>query len=375
MEGAAGLSDATSVTAYLILLALSLSGGLWMALARIVKWRSLALASLLPIVAAAITLARHDISSPLWAGAGGMAFPAHLLIWGVFFLIHLLTLRKLSGLLPGTVQRLAHVAGVWIGIFALMAAMFTAFNLYLPHGGKWDKAWYWLILAFAPSLYLWLAARDKARLWPVAAFTREYCLHAAFPVMAAMMLWFWITNLKSDGACAPLPYLPLFNPLELGLLLVLFTCWRWCSLWASSAGKPREALRLGIRIAGNVSLFAVVTLSVCRAAHAWAGVPFNLNSMIGAAGVQAAWSIVWMLFALAFMIRGSIRKNRILWMAGMTLAGAVVLKFLFVELGNSSGLERIISAIVMGVLLLIAGYFDPKSSKEAKGTMEKQKSI
>ena len=43
-------------------------------------------------------------------------------------------------------------------------------------------------------------------------------------------------------------------------------------------------------------------------------------------------------------------------MVGAALVGVVVVKLFFVELGNSGSLERIISFIGVGVLLLVVGY-------------------
>jgi uncharacterized membrane protein len=44
---------------------------------------------------------------------------------------------------------------------------------------------------------------------------------------------------------------------------------------------------------------------------------------------------------------------------GGLLIGVVVAKLFFVELGNRGGLERIVSFIGVGVLLLVVGYFAP----------------
>ena len=48
-----------------------------------------------------------------------------------------------------------------------------------------------------------------------------------------------------------------------------------------------------------------------------------------------------------------------MWIAGATLMGAVVLKLFLVDLGNSGTLERIVSFLGVGLLLLVVGYFAP----------------
>ena len=54
-------------------------------------------------------------------------------------------------------------------------------------------------------------------------------------------------------------------------------------------------------------------------------------------------------------------------MVGAVLLGVVVLKLFFVELADRGGLYRIVSFIVVGLLLLMVGYFAPvpPSRKEA----------
>jgi len=363
-------------TLHAILLLLSFSSALWMALAYFAKWRSLALACLLPIPVATLVLAKHGV----------ILHEDAAITWGVFFLTHLAVLRVLSGLLPETVQRVAHVVGVWLGILALTLATTATCNRFMPDQwdsewsywfsnprvtplfrwpDQWDGAWYWLAWALAPGGYLALTLFERLRFWPVSAFAREYRFHAALPVMTLLMVWFWSANLIATGNSDPLPYIPLLNPLELGLLLVLFVCWRWCLRWASEAGTPwRKTCRNGIALIGGVSVFAVATQTVCRIAHAWMEVPFDFYSMTRSMGVQASWSIEWTLMALVLMVCGSFRKNRGFWLAGAALIAVVVLKLFLVELRDYGGLARIISFIGVGLLLLVVGYFAPIPPKK-----------
>jgi uncharacterized membrane protein len=88
-------------------------------------------------------------------------------------------------------------------------------------------------------------------------------------------------------------------------------------------------------------------------------VPFQADALVGSQLVQAGLSIVWTLIALGLTITGHLRVRRDLWMVGAALIGVVVVKLFFVDLGNSGSLERIISFIGVGVLLLVVGYFAP----------------
>jgi uncharacterized membrane protein len=75
--------------------------------------------------------------------------------------------------------------------------------------------------------------------------------------------------------------------------------------------------------------------------------------------VQSSLSIAWALLALGLMIAGHRTARRVVWIAGAALIVVVLVKLFFVELSNRGGLERIVSFIGVGVLLLVVGYFAP----------------
>jgi uncharacterized membrane protein len=338
---------------YLMLLALSLSGLLWMVVARLAQWRALALACLLPLAAAAWVLVTRGASPELLI----------ILAWCVFFDANFILLRSLARLLPAVVQSGAHVLGVWllVGVLALLA---------LNAAEDWlgaVAAWRWLAWALVPSLYLWLVSGERGQFWPLKTFAREYRVLAALPVMVAMLLWFGAANF-SEGVPAPLPYVPLVNPLEVGLLLVLLACWRWSRVRlpefgdsgnSDDSGWLRHRLRRGAEVVGGACLLVFLLLVVCRVVHFWGGVDFTPDALTASMVVQAGWSLVGTLYALALMVGGSRLGSRRVWVAGAVLVAVVVLKLLFVELGEHSSLARIVSFIGVGVLLLIVGYFSP----------------
>ena len=75
--------------------------------------------------------------------------------------------------------------------------------------------------------------------------------------------------------------------------------------------------------------------------------------------VQAALAIFWTLLALGTVLAATRMKLRPLWLAGAALMGAVVVKLFLVDLANVGGIERIVSFIGVGVLMLVIGYFSP----------------
>jgi uncharacterized membrane protein len=88
-------------------------------------------------------------------------------------------------------------------------------------------------------------------------------------------------------------------------------------------------------------------------------VPFEFDSLSQSMLVQAGLSIVWALIALGLMIAGHLRGRRDFWLVGAVLLVVVVIKLFLVDRASGGSLERIISFIGVGVLMLIVGYFAP----------------
>ena len=83
----------------------------------------------------------------------------------------------------------------------------------------------------------------------------------------------------------------------------------------------------------------------------------------GSVLVQTALSIFWTVLALAAMAFATHRSIRALWFAGAALMAVVVAKLFLVDLSNVGGVERIVSFIGVGVLMLVIGYFAPVPPK------------
>ncbi len=57
---------------------------------------------------------------------------------------------------------------------------------------------------------------------------------------------------------------------------------------------------------------------------------------------------------------------RWVWLGGAGFMALVVIKLFLVDLGNSGTIERIISFIGIGILLLVVGYFAPVPPRQAE---------
>ncbi|MDO8697170.1 MAG: DUF2339 domain-containing protein [Pseudomonas sp.] len=351
----------------LLLLAAAVTVGLSALWAMRSDWRALARLSTLLVPVAGLLLALA------WSGEWHPAANFGWLAWLLLFAVHFGVLRKLPALLPKNALSAMHVLGCWLLIGLLALELRYLLALLAEH----YNAWRWLGWALLPSAYLLLMAQPSATLdrllWPLSGYPREYRLWAAPPLAVLMLGWFWLANIASDGGAEPLPYLPLINPLEMGLLFALFGTCQWLRSGLPQFGWAAQRADWLAQAVAGVSLFALCTAAVFRGAHHWGAVPYELPLLLDSMLVQAGLSIVWTLIALPLMIVGHLRGRRELWLIGAGLIALVVAKLFFIELGNQGGLARIVSFIGVGVLLLIVGYFAPLPPRRAEPELEQVK--
>jgi len=354
-----------SMQATLLLGIAAVSVALWTVLALRLKWPSLGgLGSvLIPAAALVLLAAWHSRYHPA-ANFGWLA-------WAAVFVVHFMSLRRLAPMLPAPVLSVAHVLGCWL----LMGVLALELRYALLVLSEQYNAWRWLGWAILPSLYLVLMAAPRAWPWPVSAYPREYRVYAAAPLALLMLGWFWLANIASEGNAEPLPYVPLINPLELGLLFALFGVYVWFRSAMPQLAVRKDYAAIATQGLAGASLFAFFTALVMRTAHHWSAVPFELDLLLESMRVQAGLSIVWTLMALSLMIGGHLRRRREVWLIGAALIGVVVAKLFFVELSNRGGLARIVSFIGVGVLLLVVGYFAPLPPKRAEAVPDSGKPV
>ncbi len=108
-----------------------------------------------------------------------------------------------------------------------------------------------------------------------------------------------------------------------------------------------------------VTVFLWLNATIARTVHFWAGVPYDLDSLMQSGLFQTALSICWTLLAVAAMAWGHRGRNRAVWFASAGLLGAVVVKLFAVDLSSLNMVMKVISFMVVGVLLLIIGYVAP----------------
>jgi len=124
---------------------------------------------------------------------------------------------------------------------------------------------------------------------------------------------------------------------------------------------------LGLPIAVGAALaFIWANGMLLRTLHHWGGIPYELAPMMRSMLVQASLSIFWTVLALTLMVYATRTARRAVWLTGAALMGAVVVKLFVAELRDANGVERIVSFIVVGLLMLAIGYFAPVPPRGAQ---------
>lgn len=261
------------------------------------------------------------------------------------------------------VQPLEQSAADWLhGISLLLfAAAWTHFSGTV--GALWlDGVWLQVVWLAVPLAFWLLLAVPKQP----ALFRRHPAAYLKFGgIMCALFAAGWLlwVNISAPHRPAPLPYLPLLNPLELASVGLLWLGWRGFEHIAVSDGWSGTAKRQYAALLNGLA-FIVLSAGVMRLWHFFDGIRWRLDYLLASFGLQASLSVVWAVTAIVLMVGGNRSGRRSRWLTGATLMAVVVVKLFLVELGNSGGIARIVSFIAVGLLLLLVGWFAPVPPKE-----------
>ena len=265
---------------------------------------------------------------------------------------------------PAWVNIAAHTAYVAFVALLLSVELLWAFDHYLGAAGQGFHA----LLAVMPLAAIWLTRNEK--LPALKRFGATLQLGIIGSLSAFLVLFFLLVNLSNSGDPAPLPYLPLLNPVDLAHIVFFL-------LAASSLHllKPSLALqREHILILLAALVFVWLTAVLIRSMHHILDLRFDMSVMLGDTRVQSAISILWTVIGMGAMLFASKRALRPLWITGAGLVGVVLVKMFFIDLGASGTVERIVSFLVVGSLLVATGYFSPIPEREADAGRDREQS-
>jgi uncharacterized membrane protein len=347
--------------AALLLLAAG-SAILWQWLAVRLRWRPLGLLglTLLPVF---LLLALAAIGEDAHPVAGDPALLAWPLAFVTYFwcLWRLETSNRVDGASDSSRWPLTHVFGAILVVLLLMLEGHYRFGLL----DAADPAWALLgTILPAVGFFALLATPVLQVRWPLQRWVQAYQQQATQAVLwisACWLLWANTLAAGTQGSSLPLPWFPLLNPLELGCLLWLLAQYRW---WQHLPEAVANQDWSGFKLLLGGEAFVLLTGTILRTLHHGFAVPWTLDGMLLSPLAQGTLSVVWALVALVLMLAGHRQTRRWLWLVGAGLMALVAIKLFALDLSRVGSLARIVSFIVVGVLLLVVGYFAPVPPKE-----------
>lgn len=331
----------SSVQADLLLALAALTGWLAAEVHRMRPAPALALTTLAGFVAAGpLAFAQADAHAQPFAGYGALA-------WLAFAL---LGMRSLLCLRAGSDRYAAWAQFAWWLVWPVALSLLCAWL-----AERFGLATGWK-LALVALPWLGLAALSQFR-WPwlAAPLGARFDGHRSALQLACFVvlgLW-WLAALFDAGSGAPLPWLPVLNPLDLAQLATLALVARW--LWSSQSPEGLRRARIAVLAAAG---FVTVTMVTLRGVHHWGGETWNAG-MLSTSLAQTSLTVVWSALGVLGWVLGSRRGQRHLWLSGAVLMGVVLAKLVVVDRQHLGNLLGIGSFIAYGLLCTLVGYFAP----------------
>jgi len=347
------LATPTELPVFLLFLSLSFGAGAWLGRAR--QWALLrrSVIMFLPLLPLQAILYQMEHQHFL-LGLGWLAWPA---AWGVqAFVLRIMD----EGDDP--------LAGIWHFLSLLLLTLLLALE-----AGWWtdqvaSDAWAMAAASVVVGVMALLVWRFRQRpAWPVPAHPAVY-LGASILLIAGQAIFLAVLSVERPGAPDPWPYLPLLNPFGLAMLFAMLTAALSLAVLRRDTGTPQAAALepwlQPYKLLLAAAFFVLTTFALVRNVHHFSALPWNPNALYDSVIVQTALSIYWGLLGFTGMIWGARSQRRPFWLAGAGFMALVVIKLFLIDLGNTGTVERIVSFIGIGALLLVVGYFAPAPPRQ-----------
>lgn len=276
--------------------------------------------------------------------------------WGIALIAYFWILRKYDEQ-QTSYTKLLHITGFWFIIILSTIEVGWQVDEYV----NGTETWPLIITGLIPTFFMMLMYIHGDKLsWPVAKHQTQYQITAIKPLAIGIWIWFILMNVFNDGNARPLAYLPLINPLDIVLAIQLLALTYWLRLPANIEdwGEKRWRFDEG-KLLLAISIFLWLNTMWLRLAHHMWHIDFELSDMTRSTLVQTGVAILWSVTGLSCMIMGAHKKMRSIWIAGAIVMAAVVIKLFMYDLANTGTVERIVSFMSVGLLLLVVGYFAP----------------
>jgi uncharacterized membrane protein len=288
-------------------------------------------------------------SHPFAAG-GWWAWPAAFAAWYFLMFRHEGPAREFSA-------KALNSTAAWLLCAVLSWEFVWQVDKYVAAGNTWSMS-VWVVV---PAFLLWHLPKLVTRVkWPFARNREAYLFVAGVGIALYLGVWSLLSNVDSTGDSAPLAYYPLLNPLDLAQVLTLLALaryWRFLRMVEAPAN---------VRMDKRIPLPALAALAflwlnalLLRTLHQYFGVQLNLEHLMASTLVQTSLSLFWTVLALTAMLVAARKHARVIWLVGAALLVVVIAKLFLIDLSRIGSVERIVSFVGVGLLMLVVGYFSP----------------
>jgi uncharacterized membrane protein len=284
--------------------------------------------------------------------------------WLAALAINYLLLFWFESVWPRLAVSVWHSATTWVVMFLATWSAAVVVRQAVADASIWSSTVWCLV----PVLFVLAMATPRPSWpWPFRHFPSLYAFVIPAAPAAAILLWVvWAS--AQEGAPAPLPYMPVLNPLELTQAFGLLAAYGWSS--RATHGINHDALGSVGRWLVAPLAFLALNAAVGRVVHFFLGVPFDFDDLVDSGVFQTGISILWGIVAGGLMTLARLRRDRTVWMVGAGVLAALIIKLFLVDFGNVGGLARIVSFLVTGVVILLIGYFAPAPPRTSAPAQE-----
>lgn len=341
------VDHAYHATASLVFAALSLAGIAY--LRRRLAWSDLAQVVLLLLLFMTGIAVFAYFDPAVTHPAGSWGLPS----WLLAFALQYWLLKNFESEWNAAIAKYSHMGTFWLLVFIMTWEAAWLVGEAMPAAHTWQM----VVWAIVPTLAVALMPAAHSKLaWPLQRYEKTYLGTGLAPLVGLIALWAIYASFQ-QGDPHPLTYFPIVNPLELTQLFILVTCFCWLQ---------RGYIQIDDQVQWY-SWYAVAFLTlnsmIGRGMHFFGDIPFEIDALWHSPRYQTAVSIIWTLAALLIMVSATRSKQRLAWMIGSVLLGAVVIKLFLVDLADIGTIARIVSFLVVGLLILLIGYLSPLPPK------------
>lgn len=273
-------------------------------------------------------------------------------------LLAFLSLKLLSAdsqvLHPNQFNKLAHILILPAYLITWNISIIISLTLY-----NWEELS--LLASLVLPFALWVLCSRNTTLFTIYVYGWIYTRIHTTLLALYCIIWFINANLTTPPQFA-VPYLPVLNMVEFASLAVLYQLYYWLKSSPISISIHNETNVLAVSL--PILFLLLISCGTMRLWHFYADIPWQAEDLLSSLAIQASLSIIWALTAIMLMVSGHRASNRTRWFFGVAVMTVVIFKLFFVELSNSDSIERIVSFIVVGLLLLLVGWFAPIPPKQ-----------